>query len=98
MVAGYLGGGSKVSVAASASVLGVDRVAQSAEGLTSDPRLTFYPAITTLTDSPAISTWTLPLREVGTSIASFFERINPVAIAIDATVVGFVGVGCAAFN
>ena len=97
-VTGYLGGGSFTSFASFASVVGLESAARSAEDLSADPQIRFYPAITTLTESPAITTWTLPLREIGSSVVSFFDKLDPVAFALDATVVRFVGVGCAAFN
>jgi len=93
-----LGQGSAVEAGAATTMQALPSVAKAASNISSNPGVTVYPYITTLAESPVTRTLEIPLKQWAVSLSGFFEKTLPISFAVDASVTGFVAVGCAAFN
>lgn len=97
-VSAYAGEASAGSVGGFGSATGLDAGSKLAAGISGDPAIVIYPHFTTLTENPLITNWSIPVREAAEGVASLFEKIDPLAYALDLTTTAFVAVGCAGFG
>ncbi|MGH9394809.1 MAG: RHS repeat-associated core domain-containing protein [Terriglobales bacterium] len=94
----FRGEGSRLTTAVGGAVQALDAGSRLAASIPANPVINSYAHYTTIMSDPLTSSFEIPVRQAAGGVASFFEKINPLAYIVDFSLTAFVGIACAAVN